>query len=756
MHTFRENMSFLIQNCVKPRRQALLKLARNIAILLAFALIAEVLIFNINFFATINNRPIDLHDSISISKGYSSSNSNSESFRITSDNSVIEFHDLNTEVNSLFVEFPTWQSAQTLQLKLQYTDEAHLTYFDSTEYTAGIPNVTVSTALDSTQYMKLNSTGQMKSLRIEILSDGDHDIQYPIYLESVTLNPNRPFNFIWWRMLGLFGILLIIYAFRPGSAIYSIKIRENDAASKAGIATTVVVQIVLATTFLFYGANLVGVATNSYNYGDWDGKSIVNSYEVGGDNAQQYALLAKAFAHGQLYLEEEPPDWLKNMDNPYDKGARDEAQKETGESYLFDVAFFDGHYYVYFGVVPVILFYLPFYLLTGASFPTAIGVLFAAIAFIAGITALLHRFAKYHFKRINLGVFLLCQVAIVSCAGVLYLLKFPTFYSLPIAASLAFSVWGLYFWMRGRSSARRKLIFFIGSLCMALVVGCRPQLVLLSFLAFPLFWHAFITKKRLFTRGGAKEFACLIAPYIIVIVALLIYNHARFGSFFDFGANYNLTVHDMTKRGLSLGRIAPAIFAYFLQTPNLTGVFPFLQQVIFDTTYVGQTVREATFGGIFACLPILWMLFMSRSAIRVRNAQRKSRTTSGVILTLLVSGLAIAILDAEVAGILQRYYADFSLMFLAAAVLVVFILAENAEEDSSLEKAKLTPATTLDTIQTLPLRLSEKTLNKIIIITVTISVAYSALLSFVAETGWYSDIYPWAYQGFIHAIQFWT
>lgn len=129
------------------------------------------------------------------------------------------------------------------------------------------------------------------------------------------------------------------------------------------------IELALTTTFLFYGSNLVGVATSSYNYGAWNGTSLVNTFEVGGDNAQQYAMLAQAMAKGQLYLEEEPPQWLKDMEDPYDKGARDEAQKETGEPYLFDVAYHDGHYYVYFGVVPVLLFYLPFYLLTGPISP---------------------------------------------------------------------------------------------------------------------------------------------------------------------------------------------------------------------------------------------------------------------------------------------------------------------------------------------------------------------------------------------------
>ena len=756
MHTIVENICFLYENTINPARSKVFRLVRNIAIMLIVSLLAEVFIFNINYFSTLSNTPVDMNDKIEISRGFQSSSAESEAYRLTSENKTIEFHDINCDVNSLFVNFPTTQNAQSLQLKIQYTDEAHLTYFDTTEYTTGIPNVTVSTSSEATQYIKLKSTGKMQNLKIEVVADGSHDLQFPLFLDTIVINPNRPFNFLPLRFFALFSILLLIYAFRPKSAIYNIKIRQSDIASKAGIIASTTIEIALACAFLFYGSNLVGVATNFYNYGDWDGKSIVNSYEVGGDNAQQYADLARAIAHGQVYLEDEPPQWLKDMDTPYDKGARDEAQKETGESYLFDVAFFNGHYYVYFGVVPVFIFYLPFYLLTGANFPTAIGVLIATIAFIVGITALLHRFAKYHFKQINLGVFILCQVAVVCCSGVLYLLKFPTFYSLPIACSLALCVWGIYFWMRGRSSRNRCLNFLVGSLCMALIFGCRPQLVLLSFLAFPLFWKTYIKEKRLLSREGACEFACLVAPYVAVVGLLLFYNYIRFGSLFDFGANYNLTVHDMTKRGLSLGRIAPALFSFFFQTANITGVFPYLQSVNFDTTFVGQTVREVTFGGIFACLPILWTLLFSRSAIKLRNAQRKSRTTTGVIMTLIISGFFIAILDAEVAGILQRYYSDFSLMFLASAILIVFIFAENVESQSSLAQANIVPATTLDSIQTLQLRLSDKLFNKVIIVLVTISVVYSVLVCFVPETGWYSDIYPMFYQELVKSVQFWT
>lgn len=269
---------------------------------------------------------------------------------------------------------------------------------------------------------------------------------------------------------------------------------------------------------------------------------------------------------------------------------------------------------------------------------------------------------------------------------------------------------------------------------MALVAGCRPQLLVLSLVAFPLFWRPYITQRRLFTRKGACEFACLLGPYLVVAAGLGAYNYARFGSFTDFGANYNLTVNDMTKRGWNVGRLAPALFAYFLQPPSVTGVFPYLQAAPFDTTYMGQTIKEVTFGGILACLPLLWVLPFSRRILRMRTAQRSTHTVAGVIGALLAGGVIVAIADAQMAGILQRYFADFSFMFLASAVLLVFIVNENMRQDS----------------------LSANLLLKTLLVTVAVSVVYSALVCFVPETGWVSDAYPWAYQDIVEMVQFWT
>ena len=705
-----------------PQLRHFLKVA---CIVLACAVVCEVVVFNFNHWRSLSWEPVTLNAKVDLQQTADGR------YRVSAIDNDVEFEHLGVKVHNLRFDFSGNQGAQNVPVKIWFTDEAHATYFDDTEYTSGVPVTYVATNCEESEYLNLNSSGEMGKLRIQIGGEGT---VYPLYLENIAINAPEPFGFNMTRVVLASFVMALVYAFRPRSSLYRIFLREHPRRSKIAVVGIVVAEIWLCVSFTLMGSNLVGVATSSYNSGSWDGVSPINTFEVGGDNAQQYAELAKSMAHGKLYLEEEPPNWLQNMEDPYDRGARDQMVKETGENYLWDVAYYEGHYYVYFGVVPVVLFYLPFYLLTGANFPTAIGVILGMIAFVTGVSALLDRFARYHFKRVSVGLYLLLQIAVVSCSGMLYLLKFPTFYSLPIILALAFSVWGLYFWMLGRARRRPELFYFFGSLCMALVVGCRPQMVMLSFLAFPLFWRPFITEGHIKSAAGIRQFACLIAPYVLVVAGIMGYNYARFGSYLDFGANYNLTVNDMTKRGMAVGRIAPALFAYFFQPPSASGVFPYLQAAPFDTTYLGQTVKEPTFGGIFACLPLLWILPFAKSALQMRVRQRKTRTIAGVVGVLIVSGVIIGVADAEVAGILQRYFADFSIMFLMAAVLIAFIINENLDHRSTLYGLFL----------------------RIMPVLVFVGVIYSVLLCFVAESGWWSDAYPWAYQSLLETFQFWT
>lgn len=173
-------------------------------------------------------------------------------------------------------------------------------------------------------------------------------------------------------------------------------------------------------------------------------------------------------------------------------------------------------------------------------------------------------------------------------------------------------------------------------------------------------------------------------------------------------------MNDMTQRGIQVSRVLPAFFAFFIQPPNVTGVFPFINPVLFETTYLGQTIKEVTFGGVLPCLPVLWILFFAVPILNYRKKTRKTNTVMGVILVLIVSAVLIPLLDAQMAGILQRYYADFSFMLLIAAVLLAFIANESVSKMDKKYRSIFVSVT---------------------ICLVGLSVLYSLLICFVPETG---------------------
>ena len=284
------------------------------AVILVIAALLETFLFNMNYFLTLGYEETFLNDELELTEdqqGY---------YRLTEYHRSIEFHDLNTEVHNIHLDLVGAQPAQLLTFRIQFTDEAHQTYFSTTEYTMGVPDVEVSTVSWESEYIHLSPSGKVGSLRIELVGD---DVEYPVKVAGVSINAPEPFSFNTARFFIAFLILYVIFLFRPRSLIYRIGIVEEPVFSKRAIIAAVVVEVYLVSSFLLFGSNLVGVATKNYNYGSWDQQSIVNVYAAAGDNAQQYAMLARSISEGHLYLDEEPPQWLQEMDDPYDKGARD-------------------------------------------------------------------------------------------------------------------------------------------------------------------------------------------------------------------------------------------------------------------------------------------------------------------------------------------------------------------------------------------------------------------------------------------------
>ena len=294
---------------------------------------------------------------------------------------------------------------------------------------------------------------------------------------------------------------------------------------------------------------------------------------------------------------------------------------------------------------------------------------------------------------------------------------------------MAFVIWGILLWFKGLNTDNRKpLHFLLGSLCMALSVGCRPQSVLICAVALPLFASYFIKDKYFFKKQGIKELITLAAPFVAVAAVIMYYNYIRFGSPFDFGSAYNLTTNDVTRRGFSLGRTGLGIFTYLFQTPSLIATFPFIEKVSIETNYMGKTISENCFGGLITSLPLLWFGFALPKAKSILRENKLFAFTA----TLFLVGFALVIADAQAGGLLQRYYSDFGYIFFLGVTLVIYALCKKTNS--------------------IP---NSNALNNLIFISACLSIFYTIALAFSMSDVTIDTENPTLFGTLRHMVEFW-
>ena len=205
---------------------------------------------------------------------------------------------------------------------------------------------------------------------------------------------------------------------------------------------------------------------------------------------------------------------------------------------------------------------------------------------------------------------------------------------------------------------------------MALVAGCRPQFLLGSFFSILIFKDYFISNLKN-KRELIKNIICFLIPYIIIAIGIMYYNYIRFESPFDFGANYNLTGNDMTKRGFNYDRIILGLYYFLLATPILKPIFPYAVFSNVETNYMGLTMYEPMFGGLlFKNIILVFGLINFKLKKLINNKMLYYFSITANIFSLL-----IILVDTQMAGILPRYISDFAwLLYLSTSISVFAII----------------------------------------------------------------------------------
>ena len=184
-----EDIAFDCIDLAKANRGRIKHALSRIFVVAIVALLLEIFLFNMNYFRSATYEPINLADRIALDANDTGTSNfglgHSEQYKFTESKTAVDFYDLNKVVNNIHLDFDNSQPAQNLKVKISFTDAAHETYFSTTEYTFGVPEIDVSTYSEQSQYLYLESSGAIQNLRIEIVSD---DARYPVVLNTVVIN----------------------------------------------------------------------------------------------------------------------------------------------------------------------------------------------------------------------------------------------------------------------------------------------------------------------------------------------------------------------------------------------------------------------------------------------------------------------------------------------------------------------------------------------------------------------------------------
>ena len=302
---------------------------------------------------------------------------------------ILKIDNLDIEVGTVKLNFDK-NLTEVSEYRIGFSDETSSRFrnLNSKQY---IPNN------EKSKYMPVYLSGKVNGILITVNSE-IYDNQE---LTKVTINEKIPFEFNIARFLIIVGILLFIYLLKNEKCI-------NEEYSNRNFKQEIVLLGVLAIFFVILG--------------------FINQNSIEPDNLKIYnKKFVNAIYKGQLYLDDKPSEKFLNLVNPYDDLERSTLQR--GKDYLWDTAYYNGKFYVYFGILPLLVFFLPYYAITKSYLDISIVV----------------------FKFVLFSLIIICSGSLV-----LYANGMSRIYELAIISGLYCVLQGIYFILKSIETDEKK------------------------------------------------------------------------------------------------------------------------------------------------------------------------------------------------------------------------------------------------------------------------------------------------------------
>ena len=493
-------------------------------------------------------------------------------------------------------------------------------------------------------------TAELLTMRISGIKGDD------AVLCSVTLNKQAGMDISILRLIAVMAAFSFAYLFRPASGLWGLRLFNEERKDRSPFASIVITGVLM---LLFFGFLL----------------SRHQVYLQGEGGFHPYRDLAHAIAAGQLYLQEEPPAELAGLADPYDPVERLQA----GISYQLDYAYFEGKYYIYFGIVPCLVFYLPVYLLTGADIPGYVVFMILEALMITGCGLLVYRLCERYRKGCSIASFLLLWILAVSASGLFGMSGDASNYYVPMASGIVLWLFAMCGYLRaGKETGKKYGFIVLSSVMMALVAGCRPQLILGGICALPVLFDIVFPATEGKRRTDIKALLCFSLPYIPVAAGLMLYNMLRFGSVTEFGSSYNLTYAYVTDSTFYPERFLPGLYYYLFRPWTTTDIWPYISERQLEWSNPGLLANHISMGGIYCLFPALAVMTLLL-LVKDENKKKESIYTGGAFFAAAV---LICMADALKGGLMSRYRMDMMIFAAAAAVTGTLGISSGKKENA--------------------------------------------------------------------------
>ena len=532
---------------------------------------------------------------------------------------------------------------------------------------------------DTACIMTCNFSGEVSKLKFTVFIDsGDGAI-----LKGITLNkaisPLQMAITIFIHLVVALAAEIIIYII--ANPVGARKKFSENRVGCARVAAFITAAAMVFTVCLTVTSVMKGWSNTYYSFTSQEGNQISKE-------------LVDAFEHHQVNLLEEPSEDLLKLDNPYEYVKRD-AEVGSG-NFLWDHCFYNGKYYSYYGIGPVLALFLPYHLITGYYFPSGWATLMFSLIGILFLTKIYLAVIEKKFRDLPTNTVTAGLITLQLSSGIMFSAARPLFYELAIASGFMCVAIGAYLLMTSNILWDGKISYVrlgFASFFLGYAVLCRPTLAVYCIAA--LFFFAGGLKKALDglekrqkTRTFFKYAAVALVPLGIIALGQMTYNYLRFDNPLDFGIQYSLTINDFTRAEFHWKYVLINMYAYLFNMPHFTPrKFTYLASSAERFGINGYTFFDdagknlVSVGIIYRALPIFAYLFSGKALKRV---EKKKRILPALLIgvTCILMPLVIIFSSWE-SGYAVRYNADFSWQMVIGALVVAFTLYKSIKSEST-------------------------------------------------------------------------